>query len=358
MRTNVKSIFMKFNISLPDQALKVALSNKIDTKTKPLGALGRLEAVALQLGLIQQTLTPQLSRPTMLVFAGDHGIVAAGVSPYPQAVTAQMVLNFLQGGAAINVFARQHNMQLRVVDAGVNYVFTPHSHLMHAKIAMGTGNFLHEPAMSLLQCDQALTVGVELAKEEAAGGCNVFGFGEMGIGNTSSSSCLMSVLCGLPIEECVGRGTGLDDAGLIQKTVILKQALNTHQLSASDPLQVLATFGGFEIAMMTGAMLGAAEQKSVLLIDGFIATTALLLAYKLQPSILQYCVFTHCSGEAGHRKLLDYLGVTPLLDIGLRLGEGTGAALAYPLVQSAANFLNEMASFQSAGISAREDEIC
>jgi len=358
MHTHVKSMLMKFNISLPDQALKAALSNKIDTKTKPLGALGRLEAVALQIGLIQQTLSPQLSRPTMLVFAGDHGVVAAGVSPYPQAVTAQMVLNFLQGGAAINVFARQNNMQLRVVDAGVNHEFPQHPHLIHAKIALGTGNFLHEPAMSLLQCEQALAAGIALAREEAAAGCNVFGFGEMGIGNTSSASCLMSVLCDLPIEECVGRGTGLDDAGLMQKTAILKQALNTHQLTASNPLQVLATFGGFEIAMMAGAMLGAAEQKAVLLIDGFIATTALLLACKLQPEILHYCVFTHCSGEAGHRKLLQYLGATPLLDMGLRLGEGTGAALAYPLVQAAANFLNEMASFESAGVSAREDEIC
>lgn len=349
---------MKFNITPTNQTLKSALQVKINTKTKPLGALGRLEAVALQVGLIQQSLSPQLSKPTMLVFAGDHGIVESGVSPYPQAVTAQMVFNFLQGGAAINVFARQHHMQLRVVDAGVNHDFAAHPDLTHAKIGLGTNNFLYEPAMSLSECEQAIMTGFKLAKEEASAGCNVFGFGEMGIGNTSSASCLMSVLCDVPIEECVGRGTGLDDAGLVQKTFTLKQALNVHRLNVENPLQVLATFGGFEIAMMAGAMLGAAEQKAVLLVDGFIATTALLAAYKLQPEILQYCVFAHCSGEAGHRKLLQYLGATPLLDMDLRLGEGTGAALAYPLVQAAVNFLNEMASFESAGVSVRVNETC
>lgn len=354
---------MKFNIfqlsSVPHHStLKSALLNKINTKTKPLGSLGGLEAIALQIGLIQQTLSPRLSQPTMLVFAGDHGIVEAGVSPYPQAVTAQMVLNFLQGGAAINVFARQNNMQLRVVDAGVNYHFEVHPDLTHAKVALGTRNFLTEPAMSLTQCEQALVAGGAMSGKEINAGANVFGFGEMGIGNTSSASCLMSVLCCLSIEQCVGRGTGLDNAGLAQKMTVLTQALNFHQVNSTDTLQVLTTFGGFEIAMMVGAMLGAAEQKSVLLIDGFIATAALLVAYKLQPNILQYCVFTHCSGEAGHRKLLEYLGVKPLLDIGLRLGEGTGAVLAYPLVLAAVNFLNEMASFESAGVSAKVDEAC
>lgn len=352
---------MKFNIpplACHNSALGIVLQDKINTKTKPLGSLGSLEQIALKIGLIQQTVSPQLSNPMMLVFAGDHGIVDAGVSPYPQSVTAQMVLNFLQGGAAINVFARQNNMQLRVVDAGVNYVFEPHDNLMSAKIAPGTQNFLHEPAMSLAECEQAIMAGAALAAKEIALGSNVFGFGEMGIGNTSSASCLMSVLCNLPIEQCVGRGTGLDDAGLAQKTAVLKQALNFHRLSGDDPLRVLSTFGGFEIAMMAGAMLGAAQQKSVLLIDGFIATTALLVASKLQADILHYCVFTHCSGEAGHRQLLGYLGATPLLDIGLRLGEGTGAALAYPLVQAAVNFLNEMASFESAGVSARADVAC
>ena len=340
-----------FKISAHDKALKPALIHKINQKTKPLGALGILEALALQIGLIQQTLTPQLSKPTVLVFAGDHGIAESGVSPYPQAVTAQMVLNFLRGGAAINVFARQNGFALRVIDGGVNHVFEPNPNLINAKVAMSTANFLYKPAMTLTQCEQALTRGTSIAKLEIADGSNVLGFGEMGIGNTSSASCLMSVLCGLPIETCVGRGTGLNDAGLANKTNILKQAIEHHALSGQDAMQVLATFGGFEITMMVGAMLGAAEQKVVLLIDGFIASSALLVAAKMQPNIVDYCVFTHCSDEQAHSIMLNYLKAKPLLDLGLRLGEGTGAVLAYPLVQSAVNFLNEMASFESAGVS-------
>lgn len=342
---------MSYEILPLDGSLNAVLQQKIDQKTKPLGALGRLEEIALKVGQIQNTLTPQLNQPTMLVFAGDHGIAESGVSPYPQAVTAQMVHNFLAGGAGINIFAKQGNMQLRIVDAGVNYQFESHPDLTEAKIGMGTCNFLQEPAMTMDQCEQALTVGAGLAKKEVDAGCNVLGFGEMGIANTSSASCLMSVLCGLPLESCVGRGTGLDDNGLAKKAEILKQAIAIHQINDKDVLGALATFGGFEIAMMTGAMLGAAKHKAVLLIDGFIATTALLVASRLQPNVLQYCIFSHCSDEAGHRKLLDYLDANPLLDLGMRLGEGTGAALAYPLIQAAVNFLNDMASFESAGVS-------
>ncbi len=351
---------MEFNITPLNEALVAALTHKINHKTKPLGALGMLESIALQVGLIQDSLTPQLKNPTMLVFAGDHGIAASGVSPYPQVVTAQMVLNFLQGGAAINVFARQNNMRLRVIDAGVNHVFTESTDLIHAKVGLGTKNFLHESAMTLAQCERALRAGFKVVECEAVAGSNIFGFGEMGIGNTSSASCLMSVLCHLPIEQCVGRGTGLDDDGLAKKTSILKVALAKHPLNADDVMQTLVTFGGFEIAMIVGAMLSAAQHQAVLLIDGFITTAALLVAYRLQPNILQYCVFSHCSGEAGHRLLLDVLGVKPLLDAGLRLGEGTGAALAYPIVQAAVNFLNEMASFESAGVSeaSNTDKVC
>ncbi len=340
----------------PNQTLKSELLHKIDTKTKPLGALGLLESLALQLGLIQNSLSPKLNRPALLVFAGDHGVVDAGVSPYPQAVTAQMVLNFLRGGAAINVFARQHGFVMRVVDAGVNHVFDEHADLVHAKVGMGTQNFLLESAMTLAQCEQALSAGAALAKQEIDAGSNVLAFGEMGIGNTSAASCLMSILCDIPIAQCVGRGTGVDDAGLAKKTAVLRQALQHHSsLNKQDALTVLATFGGFEIAMMTGAMLAAAQNNAVLLIDGFIATAALLVAARLQPEILHYCVFAHCSGEAGHRRLLAELQAKPLLDAGLRLGEGAGAVLAYPLLQAAVNFLNEMASFESAGVSTRQD---
>lgn len=340
-----------FNVLPPSVGLNEALRKKIDSKTKPLGALGELEALAIQLGRIQDTLQPAIKRPVMLVFAGDHGIAESGVSPYPQAVTAQMVHNFLNGGAGINVFARQMGWLLRIVDAGVNADFPPALELVHIKIAKGTRNFLHEPAMTADQCEQALTLGASLAQEEIALGSNVLAFGEMGIGNTSAASCLMSVLCGIPIADCVGRGTGLDDEGLARKVGILEQALATHALENPYPLQVLATFGGFEIAMMTGAMLAAAKHRTTILIDGFIATSALLVAAKLQPNILQYCVFSHCSDESGHAKMLQHLEAKPLLSLGLRLGEGTGAALALPLLQAAVNFLNEMASFESAGVS-------
>lgn len=331
--------------------IKPALAQAINNKTKPLASLGTLEAVALQVGQIQGSVNPALHRPVALVFAGDHGIVAEGVSPYPQAVTAQMVMNFLSGGAAINVFAKQHGVALRVIDSGVNFAFKKASKLIHAKIALGTHNFLHKPAMSLIQCEQALTLGGAFVNKEVEVGTNVLAFGEMGIGNTSSASCMMSLLCDIPISNCVGRGTGLNDTGLMKKTKVLRRALAKHQVDPAEPMQVLATFGGFEIVMMVGAMLAAAKQKAVILVDGFIATSALLVAAKMQPNIIQYCIFSHCSDEAGHQKMLAHLKVKPLLNLGLRLGEGTGAVLAYPLVQSAVNFLNEMASFEHAGVS-------
>ncbi len=343
-----------FTIAAADDSLAFALHSKINNKTKPLGALGRLETLVLKIGLMQNTLSPMLTQPVMMVFAGDHGIVESGVSPYPQAVTQQMVLNFLAGGAGINVFAKQNNMAVRVIDAGVNHVFAPHPDLVDAKIGMGTRNFLVAPAMSPAQCEQALAQGAELARAEIAAGSNVLGFGEMGIGNTSAAAALMCVLCHLPPQDCVGRGTGLDDDGLSRKVTIIEQALRQHRLDGKDPLQVLATFGGFEIAMMAGAMLGAAERRAILLIDGFIATAALLVASRIAPAVLDYCIFAHCSDEAGHALLLKELGAKPLLDLGLRLGEGTGAALAYALVQAAVNFLNDMASFESANVS-RQD---
>lgn len=334
-----------------NEPLQAALVSQINQKTKPLGALGRLETLALQLGLVQKTERPTLQQPTMLVFAGDHGIVAEGVSPYPQAVTAQMVLNFLNGGAAINVFARQHGFDLHVVDSGVNAVFQPHPLLIDAKLGMGTENFRHQPAMTTEQCAQAIARGAQIARDAIAQGCNVLALGEMGIGNTSSASCLMSVLCGLPMHQCVGRGTGLSDKGLQHKLSVMTSALQTHHVSADDPLQALAVFGGFEIAMMVGALLAAAEARTTLLIDGFIATSALLVASKLYPQVIDYCVFAHCSDESGHSMMLAHLNAQPLLHLSLRLGEGTGAVLAYPLLQSAVAFLNEMASFESAGVS-------
>lgn len=346
---------MDLNFYIPPVAhdLKTALQTKIDNKTKPLGALGRLESLALQIGLIQHSLTPELRQPALFVFAGDHGICAEQVSPYPQTVTQQMVLNFLNGGAAINVFAAQHHLQLRIVDAGVNADFAPHPDLITAKIAKGTANFLHEPAMTQEQCLQALQQGRELAHAHIAAGSNILGFGEMGIGNTSSASAIIASLCAWPVQLTTGRGTGLDDKGLQHKQHIIQRALLRHAQAKGDALASLRCFGGFEIAMMTGAMLGAAEHGAILLIDGFIASCALLVATHVQANILDYSIFSHCSAEAGHAALLESLNAKPLLNLDMRLGEGSGVAVTYPLVESAVRFLNRMASFNSAGISQR-----
>ncbi len=343
---------ISFAIEPISSQLTAALQHKIDQKTKPPGALGALERIALKIGRIQNTLTPTLKLPTIMIFAGDHGIAKEGVSPYPQEVTQQMVMNFLNGGAAINVFSRQHGICLRIVDAGVNHQFAPHPDLTDVKIGFGTRNVLTKPAMTSEQCQAAIQQGALLVRREALNGCNTIGFGEMGIGNTSSAALLMSVLCNLPVADCTGRGTGLDDTGLAHKRWVLEQARQRHSLD-SDPLNVLATFGGFEIAMLVGAILQAAQEKMVLLIDGFIVSTALLVAAKIYPTVVEYCVFSHRSNEAGHQRLLEHFQAQPLLDLGLRLGEGTGAAVAFPLLVSAVGFLNEMASFESAGVSDR-----
>lgn len=343
---------MKPAISRPDPGIAAALRQRIDTKTKPLGALGRLETLARQIGLIQQRLSPRLRNPHMLVFAGDHGAARAGVSAYPQDVTWQMVENFLAGGAAINVFARQAGMALSVVDAGVARDFGPRAGLIDAKIAAGTANYLEAPAMTPAQRDLAVARGRELARSLASQGSNVIGFGEMGIGNTASASLLTHCLTGAELDAVIGRGTGLDDAGLARKRQLLARAVARGGRCA-DPLAALAEYGGFEIAMLAGAMLGAAEAGMILLIDGFIVTSALLAAHALCPAILEYCVFAHRSMEPGHAVQLAHLGAEPLVQLDLRLGEGTGAALVYPLVQAAVNFLNEMASFESAGVSDR-----
>lgn len=344
---------MTWHIPRPDAALAAAIDHQIDTKTKPLGALGQLEALARQVALVQQTLTPALHQPHVLVFAADHGIAQAGVSQYPPEVTHQMVRNFAGGGAAINVFCRQNGLGLTIVDAGVRGSFADLPAVRNEKLAEGTRNFAHEPAMSAAQCADALRRGARLADELHATGCNVLGLGEMGIGNTSSAAVLMHLLTGRPLAECVGRGTGLDAPGVARKLATLAQAVAAHPQAGpgADPLAVLATFGGFEIAQLCGALLRAAELRMLLLIDGFIASAALLVAARLAPAVLAYCVFSHESGEQGHRLLLAELGGQPLLRLGLRLGEGTGCALAYPLVKAAVNFFNEMASFASAGVS-------
>jgi len=336
-----------------DQTLRDELQHIIDTKTKPPGSLGRLETLARQMGLIQRTTHPTVTRPAMIVFAGDHGVAEEGVSPYPQAVTAQMVANFLAGGAAINALSRVSGIELEVVNAGIATPLPSTAGLIDIPIAAGTRNFAREPAMSRDQAIAAMRAGAARVRHHAALGTNVIGFGEMGIANTSAAACLMSRLCGVPIDECVGRGTGLDNAGLARKRNVLASALARHPVSG-DPLDVLATFGGFEIAMMAGAYLAAAEARMTILVDGFIGTSALLIADAFAPSMREYCVFAHASNEAGHRRMLDHFGALPLLSLDMRLGEGTGAALAVPLLRAATAFINEMASFESAGVANRD----
>ncbi|MCE4062770.1 nicotinate-nucleotide--dimethylbenzimidazole phosphoribosyltransferase [Pandoraea sputorum] len=345
-----------FDIAAPSTAMDAALQHAIDIKTKPPGSLGALERVAHRIGRIQQSATPELTRPAMLVFAGDHGVVAAGVSPYPQAVTAQMALNFLRGGAAINVFCRAGGIEMEVINAGVAADFPAHASLVDIPVARGTQNFVDMPAMTREQLETALAAGAARVVTHASRGTRMIGFGEMGIGNTSAAACLMQRLTGLPLADCVGRGTGVDDAGLARKTAVLERALAAHPATGDtpDPLDTLATFGGFEIAMMTGAYLAAAKLGLVIVVDGFISTSALLVAARVAPAVLDYCVFAHASDETGHRAMLDALGAEPLLQLGLRLGEGTGAALAMPLIQAAAAFLREMATFEGAGVSDRE----
>ena len=306
--------------------------------------------MALGIGLIQDAPAPVLRFPAILVFAGDHGIVKEGVSAYPQEVTEQMVWNLARGGAAVNVFARQHGIHLQVIDAGVNADFPSLPGLVDAKIARGTRNFLQGPAMSVRQCVQALEQGAGLVLALREKGCNIIGFGEMGIGNTSSAAMIMSRICRLPVSLCVGRGTGVNEAGLLRKRAVLENASRRHALDLS-PLEILEHFGGFEIAMLCGGMMQAAELRMVVLVDGFIATAAVLIAAALHEHFLDYCIFTHLSGEAGHGRMLEYLGATPVLKLGLRLGEGTGCTLAYPLLQSAVRFLAEMATFDSAHVS-------
>ena len=344
----------KFLIPHVSSNIDVDLKKKIDGKTKPPGSLGRLETLALQCGKIQDSLNPELVNPTILVFAGDHGVTEEGVSPYPQEVTAQMVLNFLNGGAAINIFCLQNNISLHVVDAGVKTDFPEGTELINANIGRGTKNFCKEAAMSLEECERTIDKGAELSRTVPVSTCNVIGFGEMGIGNTSSAAALTQRFTGLPVEDCVGKGTGLDDSGLEQKQNTIRQALEKHA-EIKEPQAVLSTFGGFEIAMMVGAMLESAVLKRIILIDGFIASAAFLAASRIAPEIKQYAVFTHKSNEQGHAEIIKYLEVEPLISLGMCLGEGTGAAVAFPILKSAVSFLNQMASFESAGVSGRID---
>ena len=348
----------RFNISEPDPAIIPGLLKKIDNLTKPKGSLGRLESLAVQIGTIQQTLCPSLKHPCHVIFGGDHGIVAEGVSFSPAEVTVQMMFNFMEGGAGINFLTRQHGFAVKVVDSGINHDFAPCDLLIDRKVRKGTRNYLHERAMTRDEFERCLSDGAAIVDSCVGEGCNVISFGEMGIGNTSSSSLWMSLLTGIPLDACVGAGSGFDSEGVKRKYAVLKRALDNYQerraageAGVDGSLEdVLSYFGGYEMAMTVGAMLKAAEQKLVILIDGFIMTACALAASKIDAQVLPYCVFAHQGDEDGHKLLLDHLGAQPLINLGLRLGEGTGAICAYPLVDSAVRMVNEMASFKKASV--------
>ncbi|MCJ1806216.1 nicotinate-nucleotide--dimethylbenzimidazole phosphoribosyltransferase [Flavobacterium covae] len=331
-------------------SLTEKIQHKIDFKTKPLGALGQLESIALQIGQVFNTLTPEIRNPHILVFAADHGIAREGVSAYPAEVTPQMVLNFVNGGAAINVFSKQNGLTLEVIDAGVNFDFDNSLPIIHQKVAKGTQSFLEQAAMSAEQFKECLQKGRQIVQEIHTKGSNCVGFGEMGIGNTATSAVLMSILTEIPIQDCVGSGTGVVNEALDRKTIILKTALQNYKGSSMID-EKLAHFGGFEIYQMAGGMLQAFENNMLILVDGFISSVAFLVAYTYEPKIIKNAIFCHCSQEKAHKNLLHYLNGKPLLDLGLRLGEGTGIALAFPIIQGAVNFLNQMASFEEAGVS-------
>ena len=343
-----------FHATLPlapcgTEALRTAVQALLDAKTKPRGALGRLEALALQLALMQGRERPELQAPQLVVFAADHGIAAQRVSAYPGEVTRQMVLNILAGGAAVSVLARQHGIAVTVADCGVAAEFEPQAQLRRLKVAgaeRGSADASCGPAMSSAQCRSAIQQGRDLVATLPG---NVLLLGEMGIGNTSAASLLLARLAGVDLAECTGAGTGLDDAGIARKRAVLRQALDANA-GAVAPLDALAALGGFEVATLVGAVLQAASERRVVVVDGFITSAAVLVASRLQPLVLQRCVFAHRSGERGHAAMLEAMGAQPLLDLGLRLGEGSGAALAWPLLVSACAVLREMASFESAGV--------
>ena len=353
---------VSFQISPVSKTQDPLIQQKIDLKTKPPGALDQLESLALQIARVQatdsqQTDQPQntvlkIVHPTMLVFAGDHGIAAEGVSIAPSEVTRQMVQNFAHGGAAINVFCRQVGFTLEVIDCGILTPVEGVEGIIDQRLGAGTGAIHLEPAMALETVDKGFAMARDLIERHHQAGCNLVAFGEMGIGNTSAAAAIMAAIMQLDVIDCVGRGTGINSETLERKLMLIELALLLHQSALTGPKSVLACLGGFEIVQMTGAMLAAAERKMLVVVDGFIATAAALVAVQIAPNVRDYLIFAHQSDEQGHQRMLEFLQAKPLLSLGLRLGEGTGAALALPLIQASVNFYNQMASFSDAGIEA------
>ena len=342
----------EFNIQPVNREMQAAIQQKIDNLNKPKGSLGRLEELAMQVCLIQQTLEPSTAHPCHLLLGGDHGIEREGVSVSPREVTWQQMINFTRGGGGVNMFCRQHDFKLLIVDVGVDYDLSNVSGIINRKIARGTKNFLYEPAMSEEEFDRAIAVGVDLTDACIAEGCRVLSIGEMGIANTSPSSIWMHLFGNIPLEECIGAGAGLDTPGIRHKYEVLSQAVEHYHHWSENQSQVapLRYFGGFEMVAAIGAMLRAAEQHLIILVDGFIMTACAIAAVQLYPAAQDYMVFTHCGDESGHKRMLDIVDAKPLLHLGLRLGEGTGALCAFPIIDSAVRMMNEMNNFDNAKI--------
>ena len=338
-----------------DEGAMAAAQARQDNLTKPRGSLGRLEELSVKIAGITGKMTPHIRHKVIVTMAGDHGVIAEGVSAYPQEVSAQMVYNFLRGGAGINVLARHIGVRVVVVDMGVAANLEPHSSLISKKIAFGTRNMAKGPAMSREEALRAIDAGIEVIKEEVAKGLDVVGTGDMGIGNTTPSSAIYAAITGEPVAKVTGRGTGISDEQLALKVKAIEAALAVNKPDPKDAIDVLAKVGGFEIGGLAGVMLAAAAQRIPVVIDGFISGAAALIATRLSPRLKDYLIAAHVSAEAGHRAMLDYLGLKPLLDLGMRLGEGTGAALGISIVEAATKVLAEMATFADAGVSEKSE---
>lgn len=338
-----------FDIQHPDESLREDIQRKIDNLNKPKGSLGRLESLAMQVCLIQQSLSPSLAHPCHLLLGGDHGIEREGVSVSPREVTWQQMINFTKGGGGVNMFCRQHGFDLSIVDVGVDYDLSAYPAIQNRKIARGTKNFLYEPAMSKTEYEQALSVGIDLVDDCKEKGCRILSIGEMGIANTSPSSIWMHLFTGIPLKDCIGAGAGLDTIGIRHKYEILQRAVENYKLCTTN-YPPIPYFGGFEMVTAIGAMLRAAELHLIILIDGFIMTACAMAVCHLYPHAKDYMIFTHCGDESGHQRMLDALDAEPLLRLGLRLGEGTGALCAFPIIDSAVRMMNEMNNFDNANI--------
>lgn len=340
---------IRFHITSPSKEISPSIQKKIDFLTKPLGSLGKLESLALKIGTIQQTESPQLRNPHNILFAADHGVIEEGVSVSPKDVTWQQLSHFSKGGAGINFLCDQHGFRLILVDSGVDYDIPEGKGIINLKIRKSTRNFLKEAAMTGEEFELALERGAGVVEEVFRSGCNVVSFGEMGSGNTSSSSMWMHYFTGINLDECVGAGAGLDNAGIRHKLDVLKRAADNYRGDGS-PESIMAWFGGYEMVMAVGGMLKAAELGMLIIVDGFIMTSCILAASKLYPEVLEYAVFGHQGDECGHKRMLDAMGADAILHLGLRLGEGSGAVCAYPILESAVRMINEMDSFESVNV--------